>query len=220
IDPDLGITAESHSQASGITIDNSGTVEGNRAGIAAYTGGANSSILITNSGTVTTSGIEDLGIALGAFAVGPGSNAVINNSGDAKGIGPYGLGIYSIALGGTNEITNSGTVYGDFAGILAVSFTGTKIVNSGDISAGSLFAIGVYGASAEILNSGRITGYVELTDSADTFVNQSGGTFEARLTSDFGGGNDVFTNESGGTVTEVRSSMSPSSISRASRTKV
>ena len=39
-------------------------------------------------------------------------------------------------------MANSGTVYGDFAGILAVSFTGTKIVNSGDISAGFLFAIG------------------------------------------------------------------------------
>jgi autotransporter-like protein/autochaperone domain-containing protein len=200
IDPDLGITAESHDQDSGITIDNSGTIEGNRAGIVAYTGGANSPILITNSGTVTTSGTESLGIALGALAIGPGSDVVINNSGGAKGIGPYGVGIYSVAVGGTNEITNSGTAFGDFAGILAVSYTGTKIVNSGDISAGSLFAIGVYGASAEIQNSGRITGYVELTDNADTFVNQSGGTFEARLTSDFGGGGDVFVNESGGTV--------------------
>ena len=149
---------------------------------------------------MTTSGAESLGIALGALAVGPGSDVVINNSGEAKGIGPYGVGIYSVAVGGTNEITNSGTAFGDFAGILAVTYTGTKIVNSGDILAGSLFAIGVYGASAEILNSGRITGYVELTDSADTFVNQLGGTFEARLTSDFGGGSDVFVNESGGTV--------------------
>ena len=200
VDPDLGISAETHDQDSGITIDNSGTVQGNRAGIVAYTGGASSPILITNSGTVTTSGTESPGIALGALAVGPGSDVVINNSGEAKGIGPYGVGIYSVAVGGMNEINNSGTAFGDFAGILAVSYTGTKIVNSGDISAGSLFAIGVYGASAGILNSGRITGYVDLTDSADTFVNQSGGTFEARLTSDFGGGSDVFVNESGGTV--------------------
>ena len=76
------------------------------------------------------------------------------------------------------------------------------IDNSGTIGAKSLFAIDTAYASTTIINrtGGRITGYVELTDSADTFVNQSGGTFEARLTSDFGGGSDVFVNESGGTV--------------------
>ena len=134
--------------------------------------------------------------------VGPGSNVVINNSGEAKGIGPYGVGHLHRGRwgGGTNQITNSGTVFGDFAGILAVSFTGTKIVNSGDISAGSSVRHRRLRRERGDPERGRITGFVELTDSADTFVNQSGGTFEARLTSDFGGGSDVFVNESGGTV--------------------
>jgi hypothetical protein len=70
----------------------------------------------------------------------------------------------------------------------------------GQISAGSNFAIGVYGASAEIYNAGRITGFVDLTNSDDIFINQKGGVFETKLTSYFGLGNDLFVNEQGGTV--------------------
>jgi hypothetical protein len=81
-----------------------------------------------------------------------------------------------------------------------LSFTGTTIVNSGDISAGSNFAIGVQGAAAQIYNSGHITGFVGLTKYGDTFVNENHGVFETKLTSYFGYGNDVFVNEQGGTV--------------------
>ena len=204
IDPDIGIAAETHAQGSAISIVNSGDIEGTRAGVVAYTGAANSAITITNSGTATSNGTGFFGpgIGIGAVALGGGSNVAINNSGIAKGFGPSGVGLYAVAVGagGRNQLTNSGTVYGDYAGILAVSFTGTKVVNSGDISAESSFAIGIYGASSEILNAGKITGFLELTDSDDSFVNQSGGTFEARLTSNFGDGSDVFVNESGGTV--------------------
>lgn len=45
-----------------------------------------------------------------------------------------------------------------------------------------------------------ITGFVDLTDNPDLFHNQAGGTFQARLTSSFGGGSDLFRNEAGGTV--------------------
>jgi len=66
--------------------------------------------------------------------------------------------------------------------------------NSGEISAGSGLAIDTEGASTSIYNSGLITGFVDLTDSADRFVNQAGGEFNASDTSRFGGGGDVFSN--------------------------
>ncbi len=97
------------------------------------------------------------------------------------------------------EIKNSGKVYGTYLGIFALSDTSTKIVNTGDISAGSFFAIGVYGAPATIYNAGHITGFVVL-DADATFINQKGGVFETKLTSYFAGGNDLFRNEQGGTV--------------------
>ena len=54
-----------------------------------------------------------------------------------------------------------------------------------------------------IYNTGTITGFVQL-DADDTFINQAGGTFEARKTSDFdaygAGGTDLFVNQRGGTV--------------------
>jgi outer membrane autotransporter protein len=39
-----------------------------------------------------------------------------------------------------------------------------------------------------------------LTNYGDTFINQAGGVFETKVTSDFGLGNDLFRNEQGGTV--------------------
>ena len=53
------------------------------------------------------------------------------------------------------------------------------------------------------LQRGHITGFVQL-DADDLFVNQKGGVFETKLTSDFDasgtGGDDLFRNEQGGTV--------------------
>ncbi len=65
------------------------------------------------------------------------------------------------------------------------------------ITPGNLFAINTEGASTTIANraAGLITGYVDLTDLADLFDNQAGGTFAARLTSDFGDGDDLFDND-------------------------
>ena len=72
----------------------------------------------------------------------------------------------------------------------------TMLVNSGGISAGSLFAIDADGAATAIFNEkgGVITGFVDLTDNADYFTNEAGASFEARLTSDFRTGGDLFEN--------------------------
>jgi hypothetical protein len=84
-------------------------------------------------------------------------------------------------------------------GIFAQSDSTATIVNSGSISAASLFAIDVFSGAANVVNTGTITGYVVL-DADDAFTNESGGIFEARLTSDFGPGDDLFVNESGATM--------------------
>lgn len=186
-----------------ISVDNSGDIEADQLGILALSYAANSSVTIANSGSVTATGagIYESAAIIG-IATGADRSVVINNSGTTQELGAFGLGVYAIAVGarGTNLITNSGSVYGSFAGILGISSTGTTIVNSGDISAGSNFAIGVQGAAAQIYNSGHITGFVALTKYGDTFINQKGGVFETKLTSYFGYGNDVFVNEQGGTV--------------------
>jgi autochaperone domain-containing protein len=113
------------------------------------------------------------------------------------------IGITATTRGPGSSITidNRGSVFGDLVGITAFSKYGTTtIINSGDISAGSLLAIDVDGGAATILNRGLITGFVDLTSYGDLFVNQQGGTFETKLTSFFGYGSDVFRNEEGGTV--------------------
>ena len=93
-------------------------------------------------------------------------------------------------------ITNTGSVFGGNIGINTDSDAGTFILNSGSISAGSGLAINTNGAGAIITNAsgGVITGFVTLGGIGNLFDNQSGGTFEARSTSDFGPGNDLFVN--------------------------
>ena len=203
IDPDTGIDARSYADNSPVTVENSGDIEADRRGILAASFGANSTVTVVNSGTVAlTGGSTASSGAIITAAFGAGSNIVINNSGTLQGAGYRGVGIYALTpgTGGTNLIINSGSIYGSYAGILAISATGTTIINSGDISAGSNLAINVIGAPASIYNSGHITGFVVLTNSDDTFTNEKGGVFETKLTSDFGLGYDVFTNEQGGTV--------------------
>jgi len=76
------------------------------------------------------------------------------------------------------------------------------IFNTGSITADSLFAIDTFGARTTIVNEGGgvITGFVDLTEFNDRFINRAGGTFEARKESDFGAGFDRFLNARGGTV--------------------
>ncbi len=174
-----------------------GTLGSNSGGLNAQSRGDNSAVTVINTAAVTTSGALSPGIV--GFTQGSGSNVSVTNSGAVQARAAEGIEALAMNSGSSVVIDNQGSVLGGTQGILTNSGLGTTITNSGSISAGSLFAIGVDAGSAQIFNSGIITGYVVL-DAADTMTNQSGGTFEARLTSDFGADDDLFVNEDGATV--------------------
>lgn len=75
-----------------ISVDNSGDIEADQLGLA-LSYGANSSVTIANSGSVTATGagIYESAAIIG-IATGPDSSVVINNSGTAQGIGRLRLG--------------------------------------------------------------------------------------------------------------------------------
>jgi len=198
-----GIYAGTYGAGSSITVMNSGriTTRGvSAAGINAYSYGTNSDILIINSGDITSTGFLSDGIY--ATTYGAGSSLTIRNSGGVNASGLSAYGINAAAYGASSPITieNSGDVYGNSAGIYTYSATSTAIINKagGSISAGSGLAIDTEGAGTTIENAGLITGHVDLTDSADQFLNKAGGEFRAMKTSVFGGGSDLFRNEDGG----------------------
>jgi len=161
-----------------------------------------SSQSIHTSGNVTA--ISRNGDAFGILAVGVDTQT-IHNSGDIKAssTGGNAYGILATSAG-SQRIVNSGSVYAGGANSIAIqaaTVLDTTIANTGKIGAQSHFAINVAGSSrTDIYNAGTITGFVDLTDQRDRFFNQSGGVFEAKLTSSFGGGDDLFVNEVGGTV--------------------
>jgi len=148
----------------------------------------------------------------------PGNPVSIVNRGDVRvsignGANAAGVGIFAATQGPTSPVAieNSGSVFGGTAGIATFSYTATTIVNSGYVSASSLLAIDGggatffnpmlgRGASVDIINTGRIVGFVNMTDEADTFLNQAGGVFETKRTSNFFGGSDLFRNEAGATI--------------------
>lgn len=197
----------------GIFIHNSGQVTTaglNAIGIYAATYNPNSQLNIFNSGdiTATTQTLSYCYGGIGAYgilATADAGSISITNTGSVKALGPNSAGVAAISgYGSPIVVNNAGSIYGGRVGIYAYSPYGTtKIVNTGDISAGSLLAISVVDGPATIFNSGTITGFV-LLDADDRFINQAGGTFEARQTSDFDaygtGGNDLFRNKAGGTV--------------------
>ncbi len=178
-------------EAPHIAIENNGAVTAGYAGIFAFTGYDNAGIAITNAGKVNAgtvgilaaTGVQDCGCY------------------DIPDLVPTGFGANSPIT-----IVNSGSVYGGDAGIVALGTTGTTVVNSGTISSGTGLAIEVDSGPVAIYNSGTITGYV-LLDADDLLVNQTGGTFEARDTSDFDafgtGGTDLFVNQEGATLHAV-----------------
>jgi hypothetical protein len=150
-------------------------------GIQALAAGGNSPVDIVNSGdiTATAAGSDYYSLARGIYAatVNAGSPISIRDSGNIFASGLYSTGVF--ALSRSSDIV---------------------IVNTGSISASSFRAIDTYGGSTDIFNTGRITGFVDLTDNNDRFFNQAGGVFETKLVSNFGLGNDLFRNEAGGTV--------------------
>lgn len=196
-----GIFVQSNNGVAPITFNNSGAVAttGNAAtAIDAESSGGASPLSLVNAGHLTTVGSNSHGIF--AQTDGPGSPLSIINNGAIRTFAASSSGIQAAAASdSTVLIKNSGSVIGGLNGIAATSVAGTSIDNSGSIAADSLLAISVASGGAHITNSGTITGFVQL-DASDTFVNQSRGTFEARLTSDFGPDSDLFENDGGATV--------------------
>jgi autotransporter family porin len=217
-----GITALAFSDTSPIDIETSGdiavTTTGDDAdvnGILAATDGIDSPVAVKSSGdiAVTTAGVDARAYGIAALTFTGSSPIDIENSGHiavaAAGDFTEVVGIFARTVDDNSpiRILNSGkiTASGDFSsfGIQAVTEGANSpinIINSGDISAASLFAIQADGGAASIFNRGLITGFVDLTDNADTFINQQGGVVEARLTSYFGLSDDRFRNEQGGLV--------------------
>jgi outer membrane autotransporter protein len=206
--------ASGENSNAGITIDNDGDLVAERGGIVAGTFGAASgagsstAVRISNDGDV--SALQGIYTVTQGTASGMGSNAgiAIDNGGAVYGsIRGISARTYGMATGvGSSTdvaIDNGGAVTGGAWGILAgANYGSTTIVNSGYVSAANLRAIQVVAGPAAIYNSGTIVGYV-LLDADDLFVNEAGGTFEARLTSDFGElapDNDLFVNEAGARV--------------------
>jgi hypothetical protein len=224
----IGLSALTAGADSRLTIHNSGAIRSvnkpanfdfRTFGISGYTASTDSPIHIVNSGDIlaTAAGSKAYGgyaYGIAAEAEGGDSSPVtIRNSGNvrAKVNGPgSAFGIFA-ETNSPVTIVNSGSVYAEggsnafVAGVYvdSVSVNTTTIVNSGDIGASSNLAISVRSGPVDIFNTGTITGFV-LLDADDTFINQAGGVFEARQTSDFdaygGGGTDLFVNEAGGTV--------------------
>ncbi|MDJ0513285.1 MAG: autotransporter outer membrane beta-barrel domain-containing protein, partial [Methyloceanibacter sp.] len=152
-------------------------------GLYARTVYANSAISIDNRGDVHASSSGDKPGVTGAIVAltnAPSSSITIRNAGSVFAAG----GLRNVGIYTYSKYVNP-----------------TTITNTGDVSSESYLAIDVKGAgTADIFNAGLITGFVDLTEQNDRFFNQSGGVFETKRTSFFGGGNDLFVNERGGTV--------------------
>ncbi|BAQ16341.1 autotransporter outer membrane beta-barrel domain-containing protein [Methyloceanibacter caenitepidi] len=208
-----GMYLSTYRQLSSITANNSGTIATSgfsAEGIRASTFGRKSDITITNDGDIQVRGALADGIF--AYTGNVNSDITINSSGSVRAEGRLGYGIAALSTGPGSQITvnNSGELYGSTIGLFSYSATSTKINNSGDISAGSGLAIDTIGASSSISNSGLITGFVDLTNSSDTFTNMSGGEFNASGTSRFRDGSDLFVNQAGGTLRTADSAASES----------
>jgi len=210
---------QSNTVASSIDVANSGTAEGGKVGILAKID--NKDLTLQNTTTAANTNTGGVGGDLTQTVDINQTNLVassirIDNSGTAKGgevgivakIDSENVVLQNTASGGTSttqtstetsdiEIVNSGSAHGGALGIYAAhQGESTRIFNSGKISAGSNFAIDTVGASTWLYNQsgGVILGYVDLTDNADSFMNEAGSTFQARMTSDFRGGDDLFDN--------------------------
>jgi outer membrane autotransporter protein len=189
--------------ASSIAIENRGNVESDGVGISALID--NRDIVFSNytyanvgnAGSVGGSATQTLNVSQTNRIE---SFITIVNSGNARAVA---LGIYAgvpdPVYVASNLITYTLDAPTQTVNVTedTVVDTSILIVNTGLITADSLFAIDTFGATTTIINrsGGVITGLVDLTDKSDLFDNQAGGVFEARLTSEFRGGDDLFKNE-------------------------
>ncbi len=188
---------QSNIVSSTITVINTGSVHAGDVGISAEIRNYSLSLSNEADGTIGSAG-GVVGATSQAATVTQlnevESKIAVNNSGSIFGAN---RGISASISQTAPSFTNEAIV--DEASLNAKSIVDSAISidNAGSIGAGNLFAIETDGASTTVTNraAGVITGFVDLSDEDDLFDNQAGGTFEARLSSDFGGGDDLFTNE-------------------------
>ena len=153
-----------------------------------------------NFGTVTISNAASITAgyaAIGAYSYGQGGDITITNSGALHG-GSYGIFAVTNIAGSVITINNNGSATGGAAGIEISSASPAaatlNIGSAGSVGATTNLAIESTGGGLVINNSGLITGRLELSNAADTFNNQAGGTFKAVTNSDFGGGTNLLNN--------------------------
>lgn len=143
---------------------NTGTIQGGTFGIsAALTANVNNGL----GGTIKA--VDAAGTAI--FAA---SSTTVNNVGQILALGGGGIAIQS----GIANVSNSGTISGDFAGVAGANATVTGTVelaaNTGSIS-GGLFGI-LSDRTANIHNAGTISGRTAISSGGDTTVaNLAGG---------------------------------------------
>ncbi|MEM8575890.1 MAG: autotransporter outer membrane beta-barrel domain-containing protein, partial [Pseudomonadota bacterium] len=212
-----GIVLVAGGENSRLTVANTGVIGVNSRSGAALgidaTGTKNDVVIdVLNTGNITVHSDAERVHGIRAISLGFNSVIGIRNSGiisvETASSDHESFGIRAAALGSSSPIfiANTGTIVAtgkDSIGVNAFSADagGVAITNIGSISASSNRAIDVKGLSAaQILNSGRITGFVSLTERNDLFENRSGGVFETKSTTHFGGGNDLFINQTGATV--------------------
>ena len=196
----LAEVEQSNIVTSTINVANTGSVKAGTVGVSAEILNGSISLANTASGAIDGGAgvVSDHTTQTASFSQTNQveSKITVINSGSIWGAN---RGIVASILGANVSASNSVTSAGGQSQVTrrTIVTSAISIDNAGSISAGNLFAIETDGASTTVTNraAGVITGYVELSDQDDLFDNQSGSVFEARLTSDFGGGDDLFTNE-------------------------
>ena len=186
---------QSNIVASTITITNTGSVHAGDVGISAEIHNGSMSLSNQASGSIgSAAGATDQAATVTQRNKVENKIAA-NNTGSISGAN-RGISA-SISQTEPPSFTNGALVDDATLNLKSIVDSGISIGNAGSISAGNLFAIETDGASTTVTNrsAGVITGYVVLSDQDDLFDNQAGSVFEARLTSDFRGGDDLFTNE-------------------------
>ena len=163
------------------------------------TGGANS-----NGVDVTTASGNQTIVAGPITVTGPGSNGIVATSPGCSAIditarGPIssaqGTGILASSACSVRVTTLAGApVTGRVAAINVTSGTGSTITIGDAVSSTAGPAVNVDGAATVVMitPTGSLTGYVDLTDNADTLTNN--GTFTATGNSAFGAGADTLNN--------------------------
>ncbi|MBN9221277.1 MAG: autotransporter domain-containing protein [Mesorhizobium sp.] len=140
-----------YSQVAATTVDNSGTITADTAGIYAKSASADASLALTNSGTIT-------GGTFGVYS--QVATTTIDNSGTIGGSSVFGIYTYDLAANTSVALTNRGTITGLY-GVLSQAAK-TTIDNSGAIGGTGIF--GVYAgnsaaaSSLALTNRGTITG--------------------------------------------------------------